>query len=141
MTILSGKGVYCPVLILPTDMNSNRRVKGIIDRFIPSGQDSGVCKKVTYSKAHPGFLLGRARTLNQLPLGNFGSMLPLEYFTFQSLYEANSRIMQTVQSKDLAKSVFDKGGLGACSPRKFCSLDVLKHHFQQSQTIFSVKNA
>ena len=50
-------------LILPTEINSNRRVKGIIDGFIPSGQDSGVRKKVTYSTAHPRFLLGRARNV------------------------------------------------------------------------------
>ena len=46
-------------------------------------------------------------------------MLPHEYFTFQSLYEANSGIKQTVQSKDLAKSVFDKGGLGHAPPENF----------------------
>ena len=57
--------------------------------------------------------------LNQLPLGGFGSMLPQEYFTFSSLYEANSDIKQTVQPKDLTKSVFDKAVWRACSPRKF----------------------
>ena len=33
--ILSG-GVYCPVLIFPTEINSNRGVKGIIGPFIPN---------------------------------------------------------------------------------------------------------
>ena len=100
-------GVYCPVLILPTERNSNRRVKGIIDPFIPSGQDSGVRKKVTYSTADPEFLLGRARNVESASTWKFGSMLPQEYFTFQSLYQATSGIKRTVQSKDQAKSVFD----------------------------------
>ena len=57
--------------------------------------------------------------LNQLPLRGFGSMLFQEYFTFKSLYEANSGIKQTAQPKNLAESVFDKGGLGECSQGKF----------------------
>ena len=56
--------------------------------------------------------------LNQLPLGSFGVMLSHKYFTFQSLYEANCGIEQTVQSKDRDKSIFDKGNLGACSSKK-----------------------
>ena len=59
--------------------------------------------------------------LNQLPLGGFGNMLPQEYFTFQSLYRANSGIKQAVQSKDLTKSVFDEGGLHA-PPENFETL-------------------
>ena len=55
--------MYCPVLTLPTEINLNPRVKGIIDPFILSGQDSGVRKKLTYSTAHPRFLLGRARNV------------------------------------------------------------------------------
>ena len=50
-SVRSGGWVYSPVLILPTEINSNPRVKGIIDPFIPSVQDSGVRKKVTYSTA------------------------------------------------------------------------------------------
>ena len=34
-------GVYYPVLILPTEINSNRGVKGIIDLFIPSWSGFG----------------------------------------------------------------------------------------------------
>ena len=65
------------------------------------------------------FCKGGAEILNQLPFGSFGSMLPLEYFTFYSLYDANSGVKQTVQPKNLAKSVFDKRGLGVCSQKNF----------------------
>ena len=46
-------------------------------------------------------------------------MLLQEYFTFQSLYEANSGIKQTVQSKDLPKSVFEKGVWGHAPTENF----------------------
>ena len=49
-------------------------------------------------------------------------MLPKIYFTFQSLYEANAGMKQTVQSKDLAKLVFDKRGLGHARLENFETL-------------------
>ena len=46
-------------------------------------------------------------------------MLPQEYFTFQSLYEVNSDIKQTIPFKDLAESVFDEGVWGHDPPENF----------------------
>ena len=67
---------------------------------------------------------------NQLPDGGLDSMLPQEYFTFQSLYEINSDIKQTVQPWDHAKSVFTSQSspekheqkIGICQGGSVCML-------------------